>query len=71
MISKLYDLGISLLFLLPTPGSKKNRCLTNVKHPAFKSLLVFYFNDFFFVVASASFANSVRHHESTTFAAFY
>lgn len=37
----------------------------------FTSLLVFYFNDFFLVVASASFANSVRHHQRTTFAAFY
>ena len=28
-------------------------------------------NDFFFVVRTTSFANSVRHHKSTTFAAFY
>ncbi len=35
------------------------------------SLLVFNFNDFFFVIASASLANSVWHHKCAAFAAFY
>ena len=48
---------------------KKNTQSTQV---FFKdSLLVFNFNDLFFVIASASLANSVWHHKCAAFAAFY
>ena len=33
--------------------------------------LVFYFNNSFLVVGTAGLANSVRHHQGATFAAFY
>ena len=42
-----------------------------VELPRLKAERTVHCNDFFFVVRTTSFANSVRHHKSTTFAAFY
>ena len=62
------------LFIYYFPGEK---LFFNKKTEPFSGFclftfsLVFNFNDFFLIVASACFTNSVRHHQGAAFAAFY
>lgn len=63
------------LQILPKPHGDFLFCMQKNRTPFrilfFTFQLVFNFNDFFLIVASASLANSVRHHQGAAFAAFY